>query len=143
MFRVASTEQERQAAYSIRSIVFIAEQACPFAEEFDGLDADAIHIVGMDQGEPVAAARIRRVGDWAKFERIALLPRVRGQGHGHDLVEFMLSVARDAGFRRFKMHAQSHLESFYGEHGFERQGEPFDEVGLEHLLMTRDDGPAS
>ncbi len=143
MFRVVSTEQERLAAYCVRSIVFVAEQAVPFAEEFDGLDDDAIHIVGMEQGEPVAAARIRRVGDWARFERIALLPRVRGRGHGHDLVAFMLSVARDAGFRRFKMHGQSHLESFYREHGFERQGAPFQEVGLEHLLMTRDDGAPS
>lgn len=143
MFHVAANEQDHLAAYCVRSIVFVGEQGCPFAEEFDGLDAGAIHIVGLQGGEPVAAARIRRVGDWAKLERIALLPAARGRGYGHDLVEFMLGVAREAGFHRFKMHAQSHLERFYRGHGFERQGPPFQEAGIEHLLMTREDGPRS
>lgn len=143
MFRVAAGEADLLAAYCVRSIVFVGEQACPFAEEFDGLDAGAIHIVGWLDAEPVAAARIRRVGDWAKLERIALLPRVRGRGLGHTLVEYMLTVARDAGFRRFKMHAQSHLESFYRQHGFAPQGPPFQEAGIEHFLMTREEGPAS
>lgn len=143
MFHVVRTEQDRLAAYCVRSIVFVGEQKCPFAEEFDGLDAGAIHIVGLQAGEPVAAARIRRVDDWAKLERIALLPAARGRGYGHDLVEFMLRVAREAGFQRFKMHAQSHLEGFYRGHGFEPRGAPFQEAGIEHFLMTRDDGPRS
>jgi len=143
MFRVAAGEADLLAAYCIRSIVFVGEQACPFAEEFDGLDAGAIHVVGWLDGEPVAAARIRRVGDWAKLERIALLSGVRGRGWGHTLVEYLLTVARDAGFRRFKMHAQSHLEPFYREHGFVAQGPPFQEAGIEHFLMTREDEATS
>ena len=35
------------------------------------------------------------------------------------------------------MHAQAQLEDFYGRFGFERQGAPFLEDGIPHLLMVR------
>ena len=121
MFRVTTSDADLLAAYCVRSIVFVGEQGCPFREEFDGLDAGAIHVLGVDaNGEPVAAARLRDVDGWAKLERIALVESVRGRGLGHALVEFLLGVARDHGFRRFKMHAQLHLEAFYAQHGFAR-----------------------
>jgi predicted GNAT family N-acyltransferase len=140
MFRVTANEADLLGVYCVRSIVFVGEQGCPFREEFDGLDAGAIHILGVDAyGEPVAAARLRDVDGWAKLERIALVESVRGRGLGHELVEFLLGVARERGFRRFKMHAQSHLEAFYAQHGFVRTGLPFMEAGIEHLVMRRED----
>ena len=139
VFRVATADADLQAAYSVRSIVFMGEQACPFREEFDGYDADAVHIVGMEGGEPVAVARLRDVGGSMKFERIAIRSSWRGRGHGHALVDFMIETARARGARRFTMHAQSHLQEFYARHGFVRRGEPFDEVGIEHVEMVRED----
>jgi predicted GNAT family N-acyltransferase len=140
VFRIATSDDDRLAAYCIRSIVFMGEQACPFREEFDGLDADCIHVLGVLDGEPVAAARIRDVDGWAKLERIAVVPRLRGRGAGHALVEFLLRTAREAGFRRFKMHAQVHLEAFYAQHGFVRDGGFFQEAGIDHVKMVRDEG---
>ena len=35
------------------------------------------------------------------------------------------------------MHAQAHLEEFYGDLGFERRGEPYDEDGILHVEMIR------
>jgi predicted GNAT family N-acyltransferase len=139
VFRIAVSDDDRLAAYCVRSIVFVGEQACPFRDEFDGLDADAIHVLGVQEGEPVAAARIRDVDGWAKLERIAVLPHLRGRGAGHALVEFLLETARSAGFRRFKMHAQLHLEAFYTQHGFVRDGGVFREAGIEHVKMVRDE----
>ena len=67
-------------------------------------------------------------------------PKILVQGKGAmEFVEFLLGVAREHGFRRFKMHAQSHLEAFYARHGFAPVGVPFMEAGIEHLLMRRED----
>jgi predicted GNAT family N-acyltransferase len=139
VFRIAIDAEDQLAAFCVRSIVFVGEQGCPYHEEFDGLDAGALHVVGEVEGEPVAAARLRDVDGWAKLERIAVLPRLRGGGIGHALVEFLLEAGRAAGFRRFKMHAQAHLEGFYARHGFERRGDGFREAGIDHVLMVRDE----
>ena len=37
-----------------------------------------------------------------------------------------------------KMHAQVYLEKFYSEFGFRREGEIFDECGIDHILMVRE-----
>jgi predicted GNAT family N-acyltransferase len=143
LFRVATTPADVLKAYSVRSIVFIEEQACPYAEEFDGLDRGAVHIIGEEQGEPVAVGRMRFLGDYAKLERIAIRAAARGRGLGHQLVDFMVDVARHYGFRRYTMHAQAHLVHFYSQHGFTCHGDLFQEAGIDHYLMVRQDDAAS
>jgi predicted GNAT family N-acyltransferase/uncharacterized RDD family membrane protein YckC len=125
--------------FVVRSIVFVGEQRCPIDEEFDGLDASAVEVLGEEAGEPVATGRIRNVDGWAKLERIAVLQPARGHALGHQLVEFMLEVARQRGFRNFKMHAQAYLVEFYRQHGFEPRGEMFREAGIDHYLMVKGD----
>ena len=139
MFKVVATPAELLKVYSMRSIVFVEEQRCPYDEEFDEFDGDALHILGEVAGEPCAAGRIRFLGAYAKLERIAVRTGYRGHGLGHALVEFMLSVAREHGYTKFKMHAQAHLVDFYRQHGFERHGGLFAEASIDHYLMLRDD----
>jgi predicted GNAT family N-acyltransferase/uncharacterized RDD family membrane protein YckC len=148
MFKVVTDPADLQRAFAVRAVVFMGEQECPYAEEFDGLDGEALHVLGEAGGEPIAAGRVRDVSGSAKLERIAVVERSRFQGVGHALVEFMIAVARERGFRRFKMHAQVHLAGFYRKHGFLPQGEIFQEAGIDHVLMVREDpdaapGPAS
>ena len=139
MFKVVSTPDELFKVYAVRSIVFVEEQRCPWDEEFDGLDEGAVHILGEQDGEPVAAGRIRLMGDYAKLERIAVRTAYRGRGIGDRLVEYMLDVARRHGCTTFKMHAQAHLTGFYRAHGFCVCGELFQEAGIDHYPMIRQD----
>ena len=139
MFKIATTEDELRRVYCVRSIVFVEEQRCPYDLEFDEFDAHAIHILGEEHGEPFAAGRIRFLGEYAKLERIALRADYRGRGLGHALVTFMISVARERGFTRYKMHAQAHLAEFYRRHGFETRGDIFQEANIDHYLMIRHD----
>jgi len=139
MFKIVTTTDELIKAYMVRAIVFIEEQRVSYAEEVDEYEYSATHILGEMDGEPMAAGRIRFLGEWAKLERIAVRTGWRGRNLGHQLVDYMLTVARQKGFRKFKMHAQAHLEKFYAVHGFKRQGERFQEAGIDHYLMIRED----
>ena len=92
-------------------------------------------------GEPVAAGRLRLVEDgWAKLERIAVRPRWRGRGLARRVVEALLAEAASRGATRSRLHAQVYLEDFYAGYGFRRRGEVFDECGIDHILMIREDG---
>lgn len=64
---------------AIRSAVFLAEQACPYDEEFDGNDLCATHFLLMVAGRPVGTLRVRWFAEFAKLERIVLLPCERGR----------------------------------------------------------------
>lgn len=64
---------------AIRSAVFLSEQHCPYEEEFDGNDFCATHLLLSTGGRPVGTLRIRWFGDFAKLERIVLLPCERGR----------------------------------------------------------------
>jgi len=139
MFKIVTNQDELLKAYCVRSIVFVEQQQCPYDIEHDGLDYSALHLLGEEGGEPFAAARIRFLGAYAKFERIAVREAYRGRGLGHALVDFMIEVARERGFTQFKMHAQAHLANFYRVHGFETRGEIFQEAGIDHYLMMRHD----
>lgn len=139
VFRICTTLDDLAKAFMVRAIVFMEEQQVAYAEEVDELEHSALHFLGEMEGEPMAAARMRFLGAYAKLERIAVRKAWRGQGLGHALVDYMLDVARERGFRKFKMHAQAHLVEFYRVHGFEPRGEMFQEAKIDHYLMVRED----
>jgi len=145
LHRVTSEEGWRRVR-EIRQRVFVEEQECPPEDEWDEFDGHATgarHLLGYWRGRPVATARWRVVeesaGPVAKLERFAVLPEARGKGFGRQMVALALEEARRAGHRRFLLYAQAHLEAFYGEFGFEKLGEPFDEAGIPHIEMRFDE----
>lgn len=126
---------------AIRQRVFVEEQACPPDEEWDAHEATSRHLVGRRGGRAIACARWRVAevdGEpWAKLERFAVLPEERGGGLGRRLVEIAMADARAHGHRRFRLHAQAHLEAFYRSLGFAATAHRFVEAGIPHLLMVR------
>ena len=139
MFKVVTNQEDLIKAFVVRGIVFIEEQGVPYKVEHDEHDFSATHVLGEMDGEPFAAGRIRAVGEYAKLERVAIRKSYRGKGLGHKLTEFMLLVAKEQGFKKFKVHAQSYLKDFYQKHGFEVVGDMFKEAGIDHYLMIRND----
>jgi len=138
------SEADWQHARAIREQVFIDEQDCPPEEEWDGHDDTSRHVLGRVEETPVATARWRATshGDdiVAKLERFAVLPDYRGEGRGTDLVQSVVDDARRAGFDTFLVHAQSHLQDWYERLGFESTGRTFEEAGIPHVEMVRDEG---
>ena len=139
MFKVVTNLEDLIKVFLVRGIVFIEEQGVPYNIEHDVHDSTATHILGEKNGEPFGAGRIRAIGEYAKLERIAIRKSYRGKGLGHKLTEFMITIAKEQGFKKLKLHAQSYLTDFYQKHGFEIVGDMFKEAGIDHYLMIRND----
>ena len=75
--RLARDPSDLMLVTAIRSAVYLAEQDCPFGEEFDGNDMVAAHFIGYIGNEPAGCLRVRFFGDFAKVERLAVRHQYR------------------------------------------------------------------
>lgn len=127
------------ACHALRRAVFIEEQGVPEAEELDGQDAEAIHLLALRDGLPVGTARILLQGETGKIGRVCVLPQARGTGLGAGLIRAALAALRDRpGIRRAKLGSQTHAIAFYEKLGFVAQGPIYDDAGIPHRDMTRE-----
>ncbi len=138
--RVATTDEDVLKVMVVRGIVFIEEQQVDWEGEIDEYENDSVHFLGEVDGQPVAAGRLRLLSDGrAKVERIAVRPAWRGKGYAREVVQFLLDHAAAGGARSYVMHAQVHLQKFYEDFGFRREGDIFEECGIDHITMVRED----
>lgn len=121
-------------AWRIRRHVFGGEQGVSEAHDRDPRDADAIHLLLMQDGEAVGTARLLRDGT---IGRVALLPTTRGHGLGRVLMEAVEGLARAQGLSRVHLHAQVHVMGFYERLGYRKHGEVFLEAGILHCEMEK------
>jgi len=99
--RIARGFDELLMVYSIRAAVYIAEQDCPFAEEFDGNDLCATQFIALFGDEPAGCLRARFFAGFVKLERLAIRKPYRRSTIAFDLVRFGIDHARRKGFQRF------------------------------------------
>jgi predicted GNAT family N-acyltransferase len=107
---VAHSLDDLLQALSIRSVVYMGEQACPFREEFDGNDlAGATHLIARIGAEPVGVVRLRWFCDFAKLERLTVLANCRGPTVPRALLDAACKLAARKGYRRIMGHTQVRL----------------------------------
>lgn len=122
--RLVSTPDQMSKVMAIRAAVFMIEQNCPYDEEFDGNDYCSTHILGMVNGEPAATLRIRNFANFAKIERLAVLPRFRRSLIAKEVVEQGIEICRRKGYTKLYGHAQLRLSSFWARFGFRPMDKP-------------------
>ncbi|WP_313901489.1 GNAT family N-acetyltransferase [Methylobacterium sp. J-070] len=115
---VARTFEDLSRVIALRSAVYMAEQACPYEEEFDGNDLSATHLIGYVGDEPAGCLRIRFFADFAKIERLAVRAEFRNTRMAFALVRAGIELARVKGYRRLYGHAQKRLVGFWSRFGF-------------------------
>jgi predicted GNAT family N-acyltransferase len=107
---VAHTLDDLMQAMAIRSVVYMGEQLCPYDEEFDGNDlAGATHLIARIGREPVGVIRLRWFADFAKLERLTVLPTCRGGAVPRALLDAAFELAAKKGYRRIMGHTQARL----------------------------------
>lgn len=124
------------ALLKLRVDVFVVEQECPYPE-LDGRDVrqDTGHLWWPPTGAPQAYLRLLTEpgGGW-RIGRVCTAKQARGRGLGGRLMAAaMARVGDDA----VVLDAQTYAREFYARFGFEPEGEPFDEDGIEHITMRR------
>ena len=139
--QLVTTPAEQETAFQIRRVVFMQEQNVSEAEEMDGLDDQAHHILYWTGSEAVGTARLRIVEtegvEWGKLERIAVLKPWRGKGIGQALVKGLIELGRDDDLTHFKLGAQCEAIGFYEKLGFTGYGEVFMDARIPHRMMKR------
>lgn len=131
------TVHELYAILALRGRVFVVEQNCAYLDA-DGADQVSRHVWAADEaGAILAYARIVPAG--TKFPEVSIgrvitAPEARGTGLGKELMRRGIAAA---GAGPIRIGAQAHLEKFYGELGFVRASEPYDEDGIPHIEMLR------
>ena len=120
----------------LRRVVFIEEQGVSEADEVDGLDGEALHLLAFLGDNPVGTARLLLKGPVGKIGRVCVLPEARGTGLGAALIRAALAVLQDQpGVREAYLGSQSHATGFYEKLGFAVEGDEFLDAGIPHRHM--------
>ena len=130
-------KQQKDDAYYIRSVVFVEEQNVPMELEIDEYDNTAIHFVGYEGNEPVAASRLRFVHGYGKLERICVKKEFRGRSFGKKVIDSMEEVIREHAFEKAKLNAQTQAEAFYESLGYVTISDTFMDAGIPHVTMVK------
>ena len=125
----------------MRRMVFINEQGVSEADEVDGKDKDAVHLLAVDLIGFVGAARVLRLDQMenptVKIGRVCVLRDHRGKGIGEAILEQCHKSARSLGATRAILGAQVSALAFYERLGYRAYGEVFDDAGIDHRMMEK------
>ena len=122
----------------LRRTVFIEEQNVPEADEVDGRDAGAVHLLARVDGRAVGTARLLVSGDSGKIGRVCVLAEMRGKGIGARLIEAAVrEFAANPAIGKVKLSAQINALTFYERLGFTAEGDEYLDAGIVHRDMFR------
>ncbi|WP_241019043.1 GNAT family N-acetyltransferase [Paraburkholderia sp. Tr-20389] len=127
-----------------RAAVFIIEQNCLY-DDVDGLDTGAWHLLAYGDHAPGARAPLAgylRVllpdGEDTdiRIGRVLTTAEFRGRGLGRAMLEQVLGhIHAQWPATPIRLHAQAHLQAFYGAFGFEPVSDVHEEDGIPHIWM--------
>jgi predicted GNAT family N-acyltransferase len=136
--RWADTAEEVHSALRVREQVFCREQGVPWAEERDGRDDRAFHVLAISADERVVGTlRLQLAGGVAHIGRVAVERHWRGSGIGSRMLEAALARAGRRGCHEARLASQLAATGLYERAGFVVVSEPFEEAGIAHVWMRR------
>ncbi|CAG9199020.1 Protein ElaA [Paraburkholderia tropica] len=138
----ALSARDVYAMLKLRSDVFVVEQNCVYGD-IDGEDDTAWHLFawGERDGVRALAGYLRVLVPSAddtdvRIGRVVTSPAFRGIKLGNGLLERAIGhIARQWPGVPTRLHAQAHLQKFYGAFGFTPVSEIHDEDGIPHVWM--------
>ncbi|MBF8269152.1 MAG: GCN5-related N-acetyltransferase [Gammaproteobacteria bacterium] len=132
--RQVSWQEAIEDLRAIRFTVFVEEQHVPLAEEWDGRDDTALHVLALSADhQPLGTARLL---DNGQIGRMAVLREHRRLGIGSALLRELLHIAATNNMQHLFLNAQIDAVGFYQRHGFIEQGATFMDAGIVHRKMV-------
>jgi predicted GNAT family N-acyltransferase len=109
-----------------------------FDEDLGG-EADDIHLGAFDGDMLVGVLVLTRLNaQTVRMRQVAVDEARQRLGIGMALVAAAERAARGMGYAQIVLHARMAAAGFYEKMGYERDGGPFDEVGIAHVAMRKE-----
>lgn len=125
----------------LRSEVFVVEQDCVY-QDIDGKDQKALHVLGIKNNRVVAYTRVFRPGDYFKeaaIGRVAVKESERQFKYGYDIMNASIkAIKTNFNETSIKVSAQTYLNKFYNNLGFNQIGEVYLEDDIPHIAMIKE-----
>jgi GNAT superfamily N-acetyltransferase len=150
MVKWALEDEDVEAAFSVRRLVFVDEQGYTEEQEFDEAEALAAHVVAqLVPGCATTPGAARHLGaarllldasedpPVAYVSRLSVLPFARRMGLGRAIAEFVLDGAREMGCVKARAGAQTTALEFWERLGFARTGEEYMDFHVPHEWTER------
>jgi len=134
LVRPADWRVDEAAIAGVRREVFVEEQSVPEALEWEALDPGCAWFIAQAEGGEIVG--IVRLTPDARIGRMAVLASWRRKGVGTALLTAALDAARRQGLSSVRLSAQTHALAFYARHGFQPEGEVYQDAGIPHIAMT-------
>ena len=101
---------------------------------------DSIHLGCYNHlGDLLAVLILKPVSDkLVKMRQVAVDEAVQNKGVGKYLVQQSERLATIKGYQKIELHARMNAVPFYESLGYQKSGEVFKEVGIDHLFMSKD-----
>jgi len=136
----ALTLDELYKLIQLRIEVFVVEQNCVY-QDVDGKDHKALHLLGIENGQIIAYARLFKPNDYfdnASIGRVIVKPTHRAKAIGHQLMDHAINaIHQHFNQTNITISAQLYLQQFYESHQFHQTSEPYLEDGIPHIEMKR------
>lgn len=123
MLEIYVVDQVWQLAlvYEVRKETFVVGQGIPIEVEFDEKTGKTYQYVLLaEKGNGIGTARINTThSDFAKIERVAIVPKFQFQGYGRKLIEAVEEVIRTQGYEKIVITSQVQARGFYERLGYQ------------------------
>lgn len=119
IYRVDSVWQLADV-YEVRIRTFVQGQGIPKQLEFDEIYGGQYNYLLLEENETaVATARINLIHkEYAKIERVGVIPDFQHKGYGRILIEAAESWIRELGIRKIVITSQRQAVGFYESLGY-------------------------
>lgn len=127
-----------RGARALRHAVLRAPLGYPPGSEWFDFEPEALHLVARVGDAIVGCVIFHPDGrGGGRMCQMAITPERQGTGLGRRLVRHLEDHLRAAGVARVSGHARLHAAGFYAKLGYAVEGEPYDELGIPHVMMGR------
>jgi hypothetical protein len=141
--KLVSTLDERQMVVAVRAAVYLGKPGWNYAHTFDPNDQCAAHLLATVNHEPAGTVRVRWFSQFARIERVAVLPEFRSLACLNSLARAALRLCRKKGYDTVGGLAYPELIKFWSRHGGKPCGNAIDtEFGVVvPILLTPREWP--
>ena len=134
------SKEELYQILQLRSEVFVVEQDCVY-QDIDFKDQKAIHVLGFKNNRIIAYTRVFKPGDYfkeASIGRVVVAKNERKFKYGYAIMEASINtITSYFNTTTITISAQTYLQKFYNNLGFNQIGDGYLEDGIPHIKMLK------